>query len=403
MKYQDILVNLSFDWCSSVNEISSTEWETIFGKNVIKSQRFFIAMEKSGFSDVSYYYLRIKRNGITISIVPCFNYKIDILNITTSPIAKYIIQSIRKVHSNFLCIKAFVTGSYATSCEHFIEYRFDLSDEYRKAVSEVINQQLKNKCKETKSKFIFIKDVRGRDLTNVQKLIDPDFHFFSSFPTTVIPILPLHTYPIALKSKYRKRFYDNKKAFDQNFTWEISTNYASHVAQFASLYEKVLYKAENKFEFLNLDFFKHINALYPNDSFLLMAKNKDDEIRIIILVLENKDCLIPLYMGINYLNDDTRVLYINALGRIVQEAENRRKSYVDLGQTSYYPKVMSGAFAEDIHYGFWSNHYLLKWLIKNVFHKIFIPLHIPENVYLEKYRSIAYDILENRGFYLLNK
>lgn len=44
---------------------------------------------------------------------------------------------------------------------------------------------------------------------------------------------------------------------------------------------------------------------------------------------------------------------------MVEEAEIRHKDYVDLGQTSYYPKVLSGAFVEDIYYGFWSNHYLL--------------------------------------------
>lgn len=403
MKYQDILDNLSFDWCISAKEIPSTEWEAIFGKRIIKSQRFFIAMESARFSYISNYYLRIKRHGITISIVPCFSCMIDILNITTSPVAKYVIQNIRKIYSNFLYIKAFVTGTYATSCEHFIEYRFDLSDEYKKTISKIINKQLKNKCKETKSKFIFIKDVRERDLTYVKQLLDHDFHFFSSFPTTVIPILPLHTYPTTLKSKYRKRYYDNKKAFEQKFTWEISTNYANYVTQFASLYEKVLYKAENKFEHLNLDFFNSINILYPNDSFLLISKDKNGKIRTIILILEDKDCLIPLYMGVKYLSDDTRILYINALGRIIQEAEARRKSYVDLGQTSYYPKVMSGAFVENIYYGFWSNHYLLKWLIKNIFHKIFVPQHIPKNIYLEKYKPIVYEFIESKGFHLLNK
>ena len=79
------------------------------------------------------------------------------------------------------------------------------------------------------------------------------------------------------------------------------------------------------------------------------------------------------------------------------------KDYVDLGQTSYYPKVLSGAFVEDIYYGFWSNHYLLKWLIKNVFPRIFIRQHIPGNVYLEPYKQVVYDVLESKGFVLLNK
>lgn len=58
---------------------------------------------------------------------------------------------------------------------------------------------------------------------------------------------------------------------------------------------------------------------------------------------------------------------------------------------------------EDIYYGFWSNHYLLKWLIKNVFPRIFIRQHIPGNVYLEPYKQVVYDVLESKGFVLLNK
>ena len=47
------------------------------------------------------------------------------------------------------------------------------------------------------------------------------------------------------------------------------------------------------------------------------------------LILEDAKSLIPLYMGIKYKTDDTRVLYITALGRMVEEAEIRHKDYVD--------------------------------------------------------------------------
>lgn len=121
------------------------------------------------------------------------------------------------------------------------------------------------------------------------------------------------------------------------------------------------------------------------------------------LVLEEDDKLIPLYLGIKYKTDDTKILYLNAIFRTVKEAEAREKSFVDFGQTSYYPKVMSGAFIENIYYGFWANHFLLKWLINNVFHKIFLPPTVLESVYLESHKNEARQILEDKGFSLLNK
>lgn len=403
MKSQDSLSDFSINWSTSVREIPFLEWNNVFGGDIIKNQDFFLAMEKASFLGVSFHYLQISQNGVIISIVPCFCYEMDLLNLITSLTAKYVIQGIRKICPTFFKIRALVTGTYAASCEHCIEYKSNLSAREKEIVSELINKQLRSKCKETKSKFIFIKDVRGRNIVDVQTLLGNDFYFYSSFPTTVIPILTQKKYPEALKSKYRKRFQDYKKTFEEIYTWEISVNFAAYINQFTDLYKNVLNKAKNKFEFLNADFFDNINTLFPDKSFLLMAKDKEGEVRLMVLILEDIDCLIPLYMGIKYKTDDTRVLYISALGRMVKEAECRRKSYVDLGQTSYYPKVMSGAFVEDVYYGFWSNHFLLKYLIKNIFPKFFIPQEVPENIYLEACKAEACKVLENKGFSLLNK
>ena len=374
MTFQDLSNNYSIKWSTSVNDITLSDWEDIFGKSIIKSQRFFISIEKSDFQQITIYYLQIFEHGTVVAIVPCFSYEIDILNLTTSPMVKAVVKKIRKVYIDFF-----------------------------KIVFDLVRKQLKNKCRQTKSKFVFIKDIRGRNIDSIKKILGHDFYFFSSFPTNVIPVLSSHKYPEMLKSKYRKRFQDSQKAFNENFMWEISTDFANQTLLFTELYNNVLNKAENKFEFLNVTFFENLNMLFSSKSFLLIAKDKLGEVRLMTLILEDAKSLIPLYMGIKYKTDDTRVLYITALGRMVEEAEIRHKDYVDLGQTSYYPKVLSGAFVEDIYYGFWSNHYLLKWLIKNVFPRIFIRQHIPGNVYLEPYKQVVYDVLESKGFVLLNK
>lgn len=189
-----------------------------------------------------------------------------------------------------------------------------------------------------------------------------------------------------------------------NFTWKIVVDFSGdYVREFTELYQNVLDKAENKFEFLNENFFSNVNTRFPENSFLLVAQSHNGETRLMELVLEEEDKLIPLYLGIKYKADDTKVLYLNAIFRTVKEAEVRKKNYVDFGQTSYYPKVMSGALIENVYYGFWSDHYFLKWLIKNVFQKIFVPPAILGSVYLETYEDKAFQTLEDKGFSLLNK
>lgn len=403
MASKDSSIDLSFKWHSSINEISDSDWEKVFGKSNIKSQLFFRAIEQSEFVEVSYHYLQICKHGTIVSIVPCFCYELNFLNLTTSSIVEKIIKGVRKIYPKFFKVKAFVTGTYAASCEHFIECVTNISQEDREFVAQLINRQLKNKCNETRSKFIFIKDIRERDINYVRQTLNDDFHFFVSFPTTAIPVISDCAYPQALKKKNRKRCRKYMEKFDIDFTWEIVTDFSDYTNEFTDLYQNVLDKAKNKFEFLNRNFFYNINTAFSENSFLLIAKSHDGETRLMELVLEDDDKLIPLYLGIKYKADDTKVLYLNAIFRTVLEAESRKKSFVDFGQTSYYPKVMSGALVENIYYGFWSDRYLLKWLINNVFQKIFLCPTVLESVYLEAHKSDAYKILEDKGFSLLNK
>lgn len=396
--------NLTYRWSLSINEIPNCAWEKVFGNSIVKSRSFFQVMEDSNFAGVSYYYLQIYKCQDVLSIIPCFSYELDFLNLTTSSIIKELIKFVRKFSSNFFKVNAFVTGSYAASCEHFIEYASDILSEDKPRVIQLINQCLKNKSREIGTKFIFIKDIRERSINHVRHVLSSDFHFFVSFPTTAVPIFLDCTYPEALKKKNRKRYRNYTEIFNMHFEWETVTNFSGTYAhEFMMLYQNVLEKAKNKFEILNERFFCNINAEFPQNSFLLIAKSHEGEIRLMELVLEEQNKLIPLYLGIKYKTDDTRILYLNAIFKTIKEAENRNKILVDFGQTSYYPKVMSGALVENIYYGFWSEHFFLKWLINNVFQKIFLPPEIPEPVYLETCKHKALRLLEKEGFSLLNK
>ena len=66
------------------------------------------------------------------------------------------------------------------------------------------------------------------------------------------------------------------------------------------IYLNVYQKSQYKFERLNSSFFYHINKFLPKNSFLLIAKNSHNILLAVELVLEEKDSLIPLYLGLNY-------------------------------------------------------------------------------------------------------
>lgn len=217
-------------------------------------------------------------------------------------------------------------------------------------------------------------------------------------------MIPGIKYPGGLRKKNKKRYRLFKEKFDKSFEWKIVNDYQGEISsQFTELYQAVLDKAKNKFEFLNEKFFTATNNLLNEKSFLLIASNKETkEVRVMVLILENEYNLIPLYMGFKYKNDDSKVIYLNTIFRTIEEAEMRNKEYIDFGQMSYYPKTMSGALTENIYYGFWSYKPLVRYFIKYILKGFFTPPQVPEHVYMKEYAKTAHDVLENRGFKLLN-
>lgn len=391
-------------WCNSISEINRTDWAKIFKNSQIKTYDFFQAMEMSNFPNVEYHYLLIRKQGVMAAIIPCFCYHLDLLQLVTSRNFQLKVKSLRRFFPGFFKLRTFVTGSYAATCEHFIEYDHDLNPEEIRALIGVLNCQLKKEYQKTNSQILFIKDIKERDIDYAKDILDEDFYFFASFPITAIPVFKEELpYPQALRKKNRKRYRIFKEKFEANFTWEIITDFESYIPLLTELYQNVLKRAKNKFEVLNGEFFYNINKSFPDTSFLLVAKDKNGEVRLMEIVLEENDRLLPLYLGIKYTDDDTKILYLNAIFRTVEEAEVRGKELLDFGQTSYYPKVMSGAMVENIYYGFWSDKFLFKRMIRHLFKKIFLPPLIPENVYLEQYKEKVYSLLENKGFVLLNK
>lgn len=394
----------TFKWCRTIDDISPEDWVKIYGTDIIKSRGFMKANEEAEFEDVEFHYLQVFKGNRIIAIVPCFAYGMDLLNIASSGEAKTRIAWVRKLFPKFLKLRAFVTGSYAATCEHFIEYAPDLTEEEKKEVAEIIGGEIKKKSREVKSSFVFVKDVRERSINLVKDILTSDYKFFISFPTTAIPIINDVEYPASLRKKNRKRYRNFRERFEKEFYWETVTDFGGEtVKDFTHLYKAVLDKAKNKFEFLNEKFFESVNDLLGDGAFLLVGKSKEtDEIRVMVLILENEANLIPLYMGFKYKDDDSKVLYLNTIFNTVKEAERRGKSYVDFGQMSYYPKTMSGALVENIYYGFWSRKPVVQWLINHGLGKIFTPPAVPEHVYLEGYADKAHQTLTERGFVLLN-
>lgn len=391
-------------WYDTINSIPENVWNSIFSNNILKSYKFFKVMEESNIPHCTYSYLCIYREEVIVSIIPCFTYKLDLL-ILTPTFIKSIGGFFRKFYPNFLYAKIFGLGSIASTCEQHIGIASNLDDNDIKFIKEIIVEQVEHKSKELKCKLVFVKEVPESQLEFTKKLFSNDFYFYYSLPQCVIPIISNITpYPVGLKRKQIQRFVKLTRRFNEIYYWERVDDFTDYVDVFNELYFETLIRSSNIFEILNKDFFSNLNKTFNNQAFMLIAKNLAGEIEAIGLVLEEEDSLIPLYLGINYDNttENLKLLHANSIFRAIQEAEKSNKKFIKIGQTSYYPKVMSGALVENLYLGFYSYNRLLDFVIKTFFTKLFPKTLILDNTYKSEVKEMVIEACSKAGMHICN-
>ena len=91
------------------------------------------------------------------------------------------------------------------------------------------------------------------------------------------------------------------------------------------------------------------------------------------------------------------------LFNVIEVSEQMNKELVEFGQTSYYPKIMSGAFVEQIYYGFSSyNKWILK-LLKGITLLDLFKIELLSHVYKKNIgNEIILKIEEEYGFKICN-
>lgn len=387
MEYDQFLSKYKAEWCNSINEISPKEWDSIFGNQVLKSYSFFKSTEDAKPPGASFLYLKISRKKEVLAILPCFTYKLS-LDILAPNFIKRISKKIKTIFPCFLQVGILGVGSLTSTCNHHIGLSKNISEGEYYFLKKIISEQIRLKSKDLKYKIVFIKEVPQGELDCVRMLFNNDFYFYDSLPCCHIPVYKeLTPYPSAIRRKERQRVKTLRAKFDKICSWEVISDFASIENEFENLYLETLHRSKNKFEILNKDYFCILKKQFGEKIFFLAAKNDKEEYQSIGIVLEDENTLIPLYLGINHINDISisKLLHSNSLLRVIEEAIIREKSDVILGQTSYYPKVLSGAFVEQLYLGFYSYHKIVQFLIKHIFGKLFTSTPVMDNVYKKEF------------------
>lgn len=345
-----------YHWHTSIDRIDAAEWDGLFHHETIKSHALFRAVEYSRLDDVGHHYLRIVYEGQSVLIVPCFTYKLD-LCVLMDRKTQSVVSKIRKVWKNFLYMKIFGVGSLIATCEQHFGLRTGLQPEVFAGVKKILNREIKQKLEQTGSQIIFVKEVPEPELPVIKNLLDDDFHFYYSLPNTFVPTTTdFRPYPQALNRRSQKRVRQCWKEFEElGLHWEIYRDFGDMADKIYELYDAVYQRSKNKFDRLNRVFFEQVNHHLPDKSYLAVSKDTNGDIKSLMLVIEEEKKLVPLYLGVNYGFENYRTVYFNTLIKTITEAGQKGKDVLVLGQTSYYPKILTGVFMQSLYLGFYSH------------------------------------------------
>lgn len=365
----------------SIDEIDSNLWDSLCtGDEIIKTHRFLKSVEHSNLKTCRFWYVLFHKDEKVIGNASLFSMDFY-LDVIAPSFIKNICEKVRKVIPNFLRIKLMGCGTPIATCANGIV----VSDNtYLKEIIDLLTQVMFQIAEQEKAHCILYKEYNQQKSQAFNTLQSYGFIKLSSLPTSFVDISwpSFDEYLKSLRKKYRLLAKNElAKLNTSKISIETCEDFAGYAEELWTLYMNVYRKAEVKFEQLTPEFFRNIAINLKGESRVILIK-LNGEIVGFELIIEDDSILRPLYLGLDYEANKIYSLYFNSIYQIIRHGIERNKKVIELGQTSYYPKLKTGARVEPLYLYFKFQNpvaqYLLKYPLKALFPE---RNYMPKNVF----------------------
>lgn len=340
-------------WHTTISDIEMTAWSTIFGTgSLTNSYALLKVVEQTRMTGITPYYLVMKENGSTVAIIPCFVKKVA-LDLFAKDSVKRIFHPIQRIFPAVFMQNAFFIGTSLSICSHVIGVDPRLSEGHICCVLSAVTDYVKSQALLCRCGLIVIKEIPQRELAEIRQRIGTEFLWVESLPNAILPIVEQgKPFPSGLRTKYRRKI---KPILDDPnekiYTWTLEQHFSRYADRLFALYDQVYKRSSTQFERLLPDFFIAMEKEMSAVCSMLICRNTAQTIVAFVLLLDQPERLVPLYIGIDYAERDAGNLYKNCMYKTIFEAENRGKKLVPFGQTSYEVKAYIGAVFERMYVG----------------------------------------------------
>lgn len=351
---------------SSITDIPESKWDEIVERNhIIATHRFLEAVEKSNINDCKYFYPVVYDNKKIVAHACVYTITTD-LDTLTSGLTKKIIVIIRLLWKNFLKIK-FIECGTPIALGNTISFSENIDKE---STLNLLADCIENLAKEMKVGIILLRDFYENETNFFDKLIIKKYKKVNNLPNTVMKVQwnSFDEYLNELKSHYRNEIKKNITiAKNNNLVIEVQNKFSDLSEQLQILWKNVYDNAkEYKREILTKEFFINMEKFLNEEAKVILLK-KDLKIIGFALLISDNETLKFMYTGCDYFFNKECSIYFNSIYNVIKQAINEGKKEIDVGMSTYLPKINVGAKMVHLYMYMKHTNKLLNPIITNLF------------------------------------
>ncbi len=352
---------------SDINDIPEQLWNQCVEKgDVFHSHRFLVNMQKSKVENAEMYFVCVYNNGALIGTAVISIFRIDL---SLFAVNEPSIQLIKKIFPNLLKTKICFCGLPLSVGQNSIRVKNEAN---LPLVIHKVQEHL-NYLSKTASVSVY-KEFSSPEFFDT--LLALGYMKLPSLPGCKMDIIHYSTenYLQSMRAKYRRQVLSSWRKLEKNKPI-IESDYFNQTHQerapvftilkggeipldaFYRGYCDVMKRTEVQLEMLNQDFFSNFFLAFPKETFALCMVFQG-EIYGMFVCFEDATGIRFLWTSIQDSKPECDV-YQNLLSCLVNYSIDQKAKFLDLGQTSYYPKIRMGGKAYPMYFYLKANN---KWV-----------------------------------------
>ncbi len=324
----------------SIHDVDETHWNAAcLRDSLFCSHRFLKVVEGSNSEAALFWYLlfSVGDRPVGAAVLSAFDVRFDLL---ISPAMQRFCRRVRRMVPQFMKSRVLFCGLPVSIGRHALMIN---APELKSNVATAVVREMHQVARGEGIRYLCLKEFPEEMLPDIKDASQNKLFKAPSVPRVHLPIRwpDFAGYLEHMRHGYRRQVRSSLHKLRDDIEIVTGGRDVCSAAEFYPLYSQVMGRTPTKLEILNEGFFQELYEQFEAELTVIAIK-RDHEVLGAALLIQHRGELTFLFVGIDYPLRDRYDVYFNLLNAIVELAISGGFAILDLGQTSYEPKLRLG-------------------------------------------------------------